>query len=127
MANYPDSILCSKTHEYIIENDDELTIGITEYAAEQLGEIVYVELPDVDTELAKGDTFSTVESVKAASEIYMPVTGKITQINNLLSSEPEKINDDPYGDGWIVKITGYDKAELENFLSMDEYKDFIEE
>lgn len=129
MANVeiPDNILCSRSHEYIIVENNVATIGITSYAAEQLGEIVYVELPEIGASFSKGDTFGTVESVKAASEMYMPLTGKIIEVNELLTSEPELINEDCYHRGWIAKVVDFSEADLEDTLSMEDYLTYIEE
>lgn len=129
MANVeiPDNIICSKSHEYIIVENNVATIGITSYAAEQLGEIVYVELPEIGASFSKGDTFGTVESVKAASEMYMPLSGKISEVNELLTSEPELINEDCYNRGWIVKVVDFNESDLEDTLNMEDYLTYIEE
>ena len=100
----PEGILCSKTHEYLLEDGNVFTIGLTDYAVEQLGDIVFIELPEAGTEFAKGEVFATVESVKAASEIYMPVGGKIIEINEKVVENPEILNESPYENGWLVKI-----------------------
>lgn len=120
-----EKILCSKTHEYLLEDNGECVIGLTDYAVEQLGDIVFVELPEIGTEFKKGETFATIESVKAASEIYMPVSGKIVEVNDAIADAPETLNEDCYEKGWLVKIekTG-DDAELADLL---EYKDYKEE
>ena len=121
-----EKILCSKSHEYLLKNDDETyTIGLTDYAVEQLGDIVFLELPDVGTEFAKGDTFATIESVKAASEIYMPISGTILEVNTALVDAPETLNEDVYDQGWLVKVkaTG-DISEQDDLL---EYEDYTEE
>lgn len=126
--SFTEKILCSKSHEYLLKNDDETyTIGLTDYAVEQLGDIVFLELPDVGTEFSKGDTFATVESVKAASEIYMPVSGRIQEINALLVESPEILNEDVYEKGWLVKIvaTG-NKAEQDDLLEYEDYKEELE-
>ena len=120
-----EKILCSKTHEYYLE--DNKTIGLTDYAVEQLGDIVFVELPEVGAEFKKGETFATVESVKAASEIYMPVSGKIREVNNAIVDAPETLNEDCYENGWLVKIerTGAD-TELADLLDYNDYKEEVE-
>jgi glycine cleavage system H protein len=123
----PEHILCTKTHEYIIVENGVATIGITSYAAEQLGEIVYVELVEAGNYVAKGDTFGTIESVKAASELYMPVSGKIIEVNERLTSEPELINEDSYNLGWLAKIAEFSEGDLEDTLSMEDYLGFIED
>ena len=123
----PNNIHCTKSHEYVILDGDTGTIGITNYAAEQLGEIVYVEMPEIDTEISKGEVFGTVESVKAASELYSPVSGKVIEVNERLATEPELINDDCYNEGWIVKLSGVKEKDLSETLNMDKYLEFIKE
>lgn len=123
-----EKILCSKSHEFLLDNEDNTyTIGLTDYAVEQLGDIVFLELPQAGTEFKKGETFATIESVKAASEIYMPVSGKIIEINEAVVDAPETLNTDPYEAGWLVKIekTGND-AELSDLLEYEDYKEEIE-
>ncbi len=121
-----ESILCSKTHEYVFKNeDDSYTIGLTDYAIEQLGDIVFLELPEVGANFNKGDVFATVESVKAASEIYMPISGTVTEVNENVVNSPEILNDNPYESGWLVKVdfTG-DSVEMDDLM---DYKDYTEE
>ncbi len=123
-----EKILCAKTHEYIYENEINIyTVGLTDYAVEQLGDIVFLELPEVGTEFKKGETFATVESVKAASEIYMPISGKITEVNSEVADSPEILNEDPYEKGWLVKIerTG-DDSELNDLMEYEDYKEELE-
>lgn len=123
-----EKILCSKSHEFLLDyEDNSYTIGLTDYAVEQLGDIVFLELPQVGSEFKKGETFATIESVKAASEIYMPVSGKIIEINEAVVDAPETLNTDPYEAGWLVKIekTGND-AELSDLLEYEDYKEEIE-
>lgn len=120
-----EKILCSKSHEYILKNDDDTyTVGLTDFAIEQLGDIVFLELPEVDNEFKKGETFATIESVKAASEIYMPISGKIIEINDSLVETPETLNEDCYEKGWLVKIeaTG-DILEQNDLLEYEDYKE----
>lgn len=122
-----EKILCSKSHEYLLEENDHYVIGLTDYAIEQLGDIVFVELPEVDTEYKKGDTFATIESVKAASEIYMPISGKIIEVNESIADAPEILNEDCYEKGWLVKIkkTG-DDSEFADLLEYEDYKEELE-
>ncbi len=122
-----EKILCSKSHEYLLEEDGHYVIGLTDYAVEQLGDIVFVELPEVGSEYAKGETFATIESVKAASEIYMPVSGKIIEVNDTIADAPETLNEDCYEKGWLVKIekTG-DESELADLLEYEDYKEELE-
>jgi len=123
----PETALCTKTHEYLIPDNDQMKIGITDHAVEQLGDIVFVELPEVGAKFAKGDVFGTIESVKAASELYMPIDGTVSEINDKLTTEPELINDDCFGKGWLIKISNYDKNELDLMMPYKEYKEYIEE
>ncbi len=120
----PEGILCSKTHEYLLEDGNVFTIGLTDYAVEQLGDIVFIELPEVGTEFVKGEVFATVESVKAASEIYMPVGGKIIEINEKVVENPEILNESPYENGWLVKIESETAhADSGDLLEYDDYKE----
>jgi len=122
-----DNILCSKSHEYIVDSGDYYTIGLTEYAVEQLGDIVFVELPEVDSEFAKNETFATVESVKAASEIYMPVSGRIIEINEKLADTPELLNESPLDEAWLVRIEKTAaQEEFEDLLDYSDYKEEVE-
>lgn len=125
--NFSDDILCTKSHEYILKGDDLCTIGLTDYAIEQLGDIVFLELPEVGDEFAKGDVFANIESVKAASEIYMPISGKIVEVNTALIDAPEMLNEDSYENGWLVKVeaTG-DDEEFSDLLTYSEYKEELE-
>ena len=119
--NIPDGILCSKTHEWVTQNDNEAVIGLTDWAVEQLGDIVFIELPDVNTEFSKNEVFATVESVKAASEIYMPISGTIVEVNDNISTTPELLNEDPHGNGWLVKIES--EADDTEFADLLDYAD----
>lgn len=121
-----EGMLCSKTHEYILEQDGTYHIGLTDYAVEQLGDIVFVELPEIGSTYTKNESFATVESVKAASEIYMPVSGTITEINEDIISNPELLNEDPLGNAWLVKIeTNAEDAEFKDLLDYADYKEEV--
>ena len=123
-----EKILCSKSHEFLLDNgDNTFTIGLTDYAVEQLGDIVFLELPEIGTEFKKGETFATIESVKAASEIYMPISGKILEINEVVVDAPEILNEDSYEKGWLVKVeaTG-DASEQNDLLEYEDYKEELE-
>ena len=122
-----EKILCSKSHEYLLEENGNYIIGLTDYAIEQLGDIVFVELPETGSEYKKGDTFATIESVKAASEIYMPISGKIIEVNDVIADSPEILNEDCYEKGWLVKIekTG-DESEFADLLEYEDYKEDLE-
>jgi glycine cleavage system H protein len=115
----------TKDHEYIRIEGDTGTIGITDYAQEQLGDVVYVELPSVGKTLAKGGEAAVVESVKAASEVYAPVSGEVVAVNSDLEGTPGTINEDPAGRGWFMKIKLNDKGELDGLMTEEEYQEFV--
>ncbi len=121
----PEGILCSRTHEWALEDGNTVIIGLTDYGVEQLGEIVFVELPEVGSEFTKNEVFATIESVKAASEIYMPVSGKIIEVNEELINSPELINEDVWEKGWLVKVEC--DTFQEDSLGLLEYEDYKEE
>ena len=122
-----DNILCSKSHEYVYEENGYYYIGLTDYAIEQLGDIVFVELPEVDSEYRKGEIFGTIESVKAASEIYMPVSGKVEEINEQLIEKPELLNESDFTQMWLIKISSdcFD-ADSKDLLDYASYKEEVE-
>ncbi len=123
-----EGILCSKSHEYILEQNGEHIIGLTDYAVEQLGDIVFIELPEVGSTFAKNEVFATVESVKAASEIYMPVSGIVKEINEDIIATPELLNEDPMGKAWLIKIeSAADEVEYKDLLEYSDYKEEVEE
>jgi len=124
---YSDDFLYSKDHEWTRVEDGDATVGITHHAQEELGDIVFVELPEVGTDLSAGDTFGSVESVKAVSDLFAPVSGEIIEVNEVLEDKPELMNEDPHGDGWILKIRMSDKADLDSLISADEYEAYIKE
>ncbi|MGD8110678.1 glycine cleavage system protein GcvH [Vibrio sp. TRT 21S02] len=116
------------SHEWVRDNGDgTVTIGISEHAQEMLGDVVFVDLPDVEDEIEAGDSFSLVESVKAASDIYAPITGEVVEINEELEDSPELINEEPYEGGWIVKVKMSDPSELGNLKDAEEYLNSIED
>lgn len=121
----PEGILCSNTHEWVLEEGKLCTIGLTDYAIEQLGDVVFVELPEIGSEFAKNEVFATIESVKAASEIYMPVGGKVVEVNEELINSPEIINEDSYEKGWLIKIEASNMTE--DSVGLLEYEDYKEE
>jgi len=119
-----ESLLFAENHEWVLDNGDgTVTIGISEQAQTLLGDIVFIDLPDVGDEVESGATFSLVESVKAASDIYAPVSGKIIEINEALEDSPELINEEPYGEGWIAKVKVSDPSEFDDLMSFEEYKE----
>jgi len=120
----PEELQYTRSHEWVRTEDDTATIGITDYAQEELGDIVYVELPEEGATFDAGDSFGTVESVKAVSDLYTAVGGEVVEVNEALSDNPEKINEDPYGDGWIVKLRVSDEGDL---LSASDYEQLLEE
>ena len=120
----PDDLQYTKSHEWVRAEDGTVTIGITDHAQEELGDVVFVELPDVGVTIGAGDSFGTVESVKAVSDLYTPVGGEVVEVNSSLEDAPEKINDDPYGEGWIVKLSTSEEPDL---LSPEEYEKVVEE
>ena len=121
----PQDLKYAKSHEYARIAGEEATIGISSYAAEQLGDVVFVELPEVGRELAKGDSFGVVESVKAVSDLYAPISGKVVAVNERLNDESSLINDDPFGEGWIIKIAPSNPAEAEEILDAKQYQELI--
>ena len=122
-----ESMLCTKTHEYVLEQGDKYEVGITPYAIEQLGDIVFIELPETDSEFGKNEVFATIESVKAASEIYMPISGKVVEINEELVNSPELLNDESYPDKWLIKIeSDADQVEFADLLDYSDYKEEVE-
>ncbi|MBN2433112.1 MAG: glycine cleavage system protein GcvH [Acidobacteria bacterium] len=124
---YSDDFLYTKDHEWVRVEDGEATLGITHYAQEELGDIVFVELPEVGTTVDAGDTLGSVESVKAVSDIYAPVGGEVIEVNEILEDKPEMMNEDPHGDGWIAKIRLSDKSDLDKLFSADDYEAYIKE
>jgi glycine cleavage system H protein len=111
----------TKEHEWIRVEGEVAYVGITDYAQNELGEIVYIEIETIGETLAEGDVFGTVEAVKTVSELFMPVSGKVLELNSALENEPELVNNDPYGAGWMVKLAIADAAQLNNLLSADDY------
>ena len=120
-------ILCTKTHEYIVQEGNVLKLGITDFAVEQLGDIVFAELPEIGTIFKKDEIFGTIESVKTASDLYLPMSGKIIEINEKIQKEPELINNDCFGEGWLIKIVDFNKADFEDAMSYDEYRNFLKQ
>ena len=122
----PPGLRYSKEHEWVATEDEIATVGITDHAQEQLGEIVFVELPAVGDKVSKDDPFGVVESVKAVSDIYAPVSGTVVAVNEELPESPETVNEDPYGDGWLIKVKLSDAADLEDLMDSGEYEEMIE-
>lgn len=126
MSNVPSDLRYTKSHEWVrIEGDGTVTIGITEHAQDLLGDLVFVETPEVGASFGAGDDCAVVESVKAASDVYSPLTGEVIESNETLADAPETINSDPYGDGWIFKLKMSDEGELDDLLDADAYNEQI--
>ena len=120
----PGDLQYTKSHEWVRTEGETATVGITEHAQDELGDVVFVELPEPGAAFEAGDSFGTVESVKAVSDLYAPVAGEVVEVNSSLDANPEKINEDPYGEGWIVKLRTSGEADL---LSAEEYEKVLEE
>lgn len=128
MSNVPNELKYSREHEWLRkEADDIWTVGITEHAQELLGDMVFVDLPEVGTVFAAGDDCAVAESVKAASDIYAPVSGEIVEVNEELQTSPERVNSEPYGDGWIFKIRASDESDFDDLLDADAYRALLED
>jgi glycine cleavage system H protein len=125
--NFPAELKYTKDHEWVRVEGGDAYIGITEFAQRELGDIVYVDIPSVGKEVAKEDVFGTVEAVKTVSDLFMPLTGTVTEINAALDSQPELVNSDPYGEGWMVKVSLNNAGEAESLLTADAYKALIGE
>jgi glycine cleavage system H protein len=123
---YPENFRYTKEHEWVLVEGDTGTIGITDHAQHELGDIVYVDLPKVGAHLEKGKTFGSVESVKAVSDVYAPISGEVTEINGLLAESPEKLNEDPHGAAWLVKLKLSAPAEVEGLMSAADYQTYAE-
>jgi len=123
----PDDLIYTKEHEWLRMAVDGGMVGITDHAQKELGDIVYVELPKVGTKYESGEVFGTVESVKAVSELYIPVSGEVIQVNEELGSAPERINSDPYGNGWMIRIRLLNKDETADLMSAKEYDEYTSE
>ncbi|MDG2370405.1 MAG: glycine cleavage system protein GcvH [Flavobacteriales bacterium] len=121
----PNELKYTKDHEWISIDGDTATIGITEFAQGELGDIVYVEVETVDEELDSEEVFGTVEAVKTVSDLFMPMAGEVIEFNELLETNPEKVNEDPYGDGWMIKVKITNPSELEELLSASQYSELI--
>ena len=123
--NIPEELKYTKDHEWISIEGDIATVGITDFAQSELGDIVYVEVETVDETLQAEEIFGTVEAVKTVSDLFLPLSGEIIEFNETLEDDPEKVNKDPYGDGWMIKIKCSDLSEVENLLSADDYKSLV--
>lgn len=123
--NIPEDLKYTKDHEWIKIEGDEATVGITDFAQGELGDIVYVDIESLDEHVDQNEVFGSVEAVKTVSDLFMPLSGEITTFNEILEDAPEKVNADPYGEGWMIKIKITDPTEIENLLDADGYKEVI--
>jgi len=124
MANVPEDLHYSKDHEWVRVDGDQATVGITDYAQNSLGDVVYVELPKTGDQFAANEPFGSVESVKAVSEVFTPIAGSIVTINESLADEPEKVNNDPYNEGWMIRLKMDNPSAVDSLLTAAEYEDF---
>ena len=125
--NFPEDLRYTKDHEWARSKGGRVVVGITEFATDQLGDVVYVELPDVGDPVKKGESFGVVESTKAVSELFSPVSGKVVEVNDPLSDAPETVNDDPYEEGWMIVIEPADAKDLDALMDAKAYRTFVEE
>ena len=126
MANTPEDNRYARSHEYVHVEGDVATIGITDYAQKELGDVVFVELPQVGSQLDANDELGSIESVKAVSELFAPVSGEVIEVNEALADKPELVNTDPYGDGWMVRVRLSAPDEADELMSAEEYEEYIE-
>ena len=124
--NVPKNCKYSQKHEWVRVEGDEGVIGVSDYAQEQLSDVVYVELPEVGDSFQVGDVLAVIESVKAASDVYMPIAGEVLEVNEALEDSPELVNQDPYGEAWLVRIAFADLAELDTLMEVDAYQTYVE-
>ncbi|MRR12044.1 glycine cleavage system protein GcvH [bacterium] len=127
MSSYPDDRFYSKSHEWIRVEGDTATIGITDHAQKELGDVVFVELPDLGEIFDEGQEFGTIESVKAVSELFLPIAGEIVEVNKTLIDEPNAVNEDPHGDGWLVQVKVSSDGVLDGLMNAAAYEKFVEE
>jgi len=125
--NFPDDVRYTKDHEWVRAKGGQFVVGITDFAQDQLGDVVFVELPDVGDTVKKGESFGVVESTKAVSELFAPVSGKVVEVNDPLTDAPETINEDPYEEGWMIVVQPSDPKEAESLMDAAAYRAFVEE
>ncbi len=126
MSNIPEDLRYSEEHEWIRPASNHVTIGVTDHAQEQLGDVVFVELPEVGDEITRGAEFGAIESTKAYSELFAPVTGEVTEVNDSLIDAPEMLNKDPYGDGWMIRIAPAEESDIDDLMDAEAYREHIE-
>jgi glycine cleavage system H protein len=124
---YPEDLRYTKEHEWLEVRDGVATVGITQYAQAELGDIVYVELPQAGSAVVAGEPFGTVESVKAVSELFAPASGTVSEVNAALAASPERVNKDPYGEGWMIRITMADAKEIDTLMTAAQYRKYVED
>jgi glycine cleavage system H protein len=124
---FPDDLKYTREHEWARSRDGKVVVGITDFAQDQLGDVVYVELPDVGDEVKRGESFGVVESTKAVSELFAPISGKVVEVNDPLTDAPEAINEDPYEEGWMIAVAPSDPKELADLMDAKAYRAFVEE
>lgn len=122
---YPTNYRYTREHEWLRLDGDTATVGITHHAQDQLGDVVFVELPEVGAKLQAEGAFGAVESVKAVSDIYSPLSGDVTEVNESLIDAPEKINEDPHGDGWLIRVTVFDRSEIDKLMTSEQYAEYV--
>jgi glycine cleavage system H protein len=127
MSDIPEELSYTKEDEWVKVEGDEVIVGITDYAQDSLSDIVYLELPDVGDEFEKGDVFGVVESVKAAADLFMPVAGEVTEVNNVLADTPEIANTDPYGEGWMIRLKLTNPEQLDDLMDAESYSEYCDE
>ena len=123
--NVPQSLKYTKEHEWVREDGDIVTVGITDHAQGELGDIIFVEFPEIGQEIERDEPFGTIEAVKTVADLFAPISGTVTEINEKLDDSPESVNQDPYGDGWMVKVSVSEADELDNLMSSDQYREMI--
>ncbi len=123
----PEDLKYTSEHEWVREESELVVVGITDYAQEALGELVFIELPSEGDEINKGDTFGAVESTKSVSDLFAPVSGEVVEINEVLLDSPELINQDPYGEGWLIKVKPFEDADISDCLDFEDYTDIVEQ
>ena len=126
MANTPEDNRYAKSHEYVHVEGETGTVGITDYAQKELGDVVFVELPQVGSQLEMGDELGSIESVKAVSELFSPVSGEVVEVNEALAEKPELVNTDPYGDGWMIKVRLSEPDEVDELMTAEDYEEYVE-
>jgi len=123
--NIPQSLKYTKEHEWVREDGDTVTVGITDHAQGELGDIIFVEFPEIGQKIQRDEPFGTIEAVKTVADLFAPISGTVTEINETLDDSPESVNQDPYGDGWMVKVSVSEAGELDNLMSAGQYQEMI--